>query len=222
MVTLLLLGCASPREELWPPQPGSLTHPVYVSLDTWHAMIAFPVPAQHSELSPQHLYEEWGYAERAWYLGGRTGVTGIMRALFWPTEGIVVVGRHDKLWVDRTPQPPSTLFTFDLSEEGHRRLREHLRATIAQAEPITTMDSSTFYPADRSYHLFHTCHQYAAHALRKAGLPISPFWAFSRSSLAMQLQRAVRLAQERGLAPPASALPLPITGLMVGGGPVPK
>lgn len=81
-VILLLVGCAAPREELWPPKPGSPTHPVYVSLDTWHAMIAFPIDrAEEPELSvqpessgaetqasagrTQRLYEEWGYAERA-------------------------------------------------------------------------------------------------------------------------------------------------------------
>jgi hypothetical protein len=142
------------------------------------------------------LFEEWGYAEQAWYLQGRTGLTGVVRALFWPTEGVVETGRYDRVWAERTPQPPAELFRFHLSEEGYQRLRYHLRTTIAKAEPITSTDGSTFYPATRSYHLFHTCHQYAAHALQEAGLPIWPFWAFSRSSLAVQLQRAARMAQE--------------------------
>jgi hypothetical protein len=130
---------------------------------------------------------------------------GVMRALFWPTEGVVEVGRYNKVWAERTPQPPSELFRFHLSEDGYQRVRQHLVTTIAKAEPITTLDGSAFYPAARSYHLFHTCHQYAAHALREAGLPISPFWAFSRSSLSMQLQRAVRLAHDNPAEPIGSA-----------------
>jgi hypothetical protein len=200
-VILLLLGCASPREELWPPRPGSLTHPIYVSLDTWHAMIAFPPDTPDASRFTPHAYEEWGYAERAWYLEGRTGLTGIIRALFWPTEGVIEVGYHDKLWADRTSQPPSTSFKFDLSEEGHRRLRKHLRATMAGTEPITSTDGSRFYPAVRAYHLFHTSHQYAAEALYEAGLPVSPFWAFSRSTLAMQLRRAEDV-EEKGAVKP--------------------
>ena len=217
-VILLLLGCASPREERWPPQPGFPTHPIYVSLDTWHAMIAFPVDGteepglkaqpessgeetQTSVRRTQLFYEEWGYAERAWYLEGRTGLNGILRALFWPAEGIVEVGYHDKLWGDRTSQPPSALFKFNLNEEGHRRLRKHLRAMIARAEPIASTDGSQFYPAIRAYHLFHTCHQYAAEALREAGLPVSPFWAFGRSSLAMQLRRAEEVAEKGAVKP---------------------
>jgi len=217
----LLSACASPVAGLWPPPPESVQHTVYVSLDTWHAMIAFPREDgtedseltternssdsghQSSALGSQPLYEEWGYAERAWYLERKTGLTGIVRALFWPTEGVVEVGYYDRVWAERTPQPPSELLVFRLSEEGHRRLRRYLRGTISGDAPVTSVGQSIFYPAVRSYHLFHTCHQYAAHALREAGLPISPSWAINRTSLAWQLRRAVRLIEERSTNVPA-------------------
>ncbi len=212
--TMLLSACASPVEGLWPPAPDSAAQTIVVSLDTWHAMIAFPiqpedidqpspfsfeegVSPQRSSLSTQHLYEEWGYAERAWYLEGKTGLTGIVRALFWPTEGIVEVGHHDRVWADRTPQPPAELSVFRVGKEGYRRLRKHLRGTISVDLPVATVGQSNFYPAVRSYHLFYTCHQYAAQALRQAGLPLSPFWAFNRTSLAWQLRRAARIGEER-------------------------
>jgi hypothetical protein len=38
-----LSACASPVEGLWPPSPDSPTRTVVVSLNTWHAMIAFQV-----------------------------------------------------------------------------------------------------------------------------------------------------------------------------------
>ena len=158
---------------------------------------------QSSALGSQPLYEEWGYAERAWYLDGKTGLTGIVRALFWPTEGVVEVGYYDRVLAERTPQPPSELLIFRLSEEGHRRLRRYLRGTISGDAPVTLVGQSIFYPAVRSYHLFHTCHQYAAHALREAGLPISPSWAINRTSLAWQLRRAARLIEERPTNVPA-------------------
>ncbi|OQW32759.1 MAG: hypothetical protein A4E19_05215 [Nitrospira sp. SG-bin1] len=207
---LALSGCALPVEGLWPPAQNSPAQTVIVSLDTWHAMIAFPtyqadsdqpsdfslergISPQHSSLSIQHLFEEWGYAERAWYVEGKTGLVGILRALFWPTEGVVEMGYHDRVWADRTPQPPAERFVFRLSEEGHQRLRQHLRSTLLNEVPLASFGRSAFYPARSSYHLFHTCHQYAAHALRKAGLPISPFWAFNRTSLAWQLRRATKI-----------------------------
>jgi hypothetical protein len=165
-------------------------------------MIAFPQEATQGALPPggtgsgdtpgeeKVLFEEWGYAERGWYLEGRRGPGGVFRALFWPSPGVVEVGLHDTPWAQRTPQPPADLFTFQLSQEGYRRLREHLRSTIEGDETIAPTRQETFYPAKRSYHLFHTCHQYVAHALRTAGLPVTPLWAFSRGALAWQLRRA--------------------------------
>jgi len=199
---MFLWGCTSPVEGLWPPSPGSPSHLIYVSLDTRHAMIALPVspsltiPLQQGGGEDGGRFEEWGYAERAWSLEDQRGATDVVRALFWPTEGVVEVGQHDKVWANRTPQPPSELFTFVVSGEGYRRLRDHLHATIVVSEPVATIGSARFYRATRSYHLFHTCHQYVALALREAGLPISPYWAFSRWSLVLQLRRATRMAPD--------------------------
>ena len=217
--SLWFSACASPIEGLRPPSHGSAARSIFVSLDTWHAMIAFPREngtedsgltternssdpgPQSSALGSQHLYEEWGYAERAWYLEDQRGLSGIVRALFWPTEGVVEVGHYDRVWADRTPQPPSELFMFRVSDEGYQRLRRHLRGTISVETPIASVGQSTFYPAVPSYHLFYTCHQFAAHALREAGLPISPFWAFNRTSLAWQLRRTTQIAEQPTKAP---------------------
>ncbi|BFU88877.1 MAG: hypothetical protein NTAFB01_00640 [Nitrospira sp.] len=165
----LLAACASPAEGLWPPPPDAETKTITVSLDTWHAVIAFSRKSgtDESALESQHTYyEEWGYAECAWYLEGRMGMmSGVVRALFWPTEGVVEVGHYDRVWAERTPQPPSELFTFRLTEEGYRHLHRHLHATLLREEPAAFFGQFVFYPAKRSYHLFHTCHQHAAHAL---------------------------------------------------------
>lgn len=40
---MLLGGCASPMPNLWPPPSDVSARTIYVSLDPWHAMIAFPV-----------------------------------------------------------------------------------------------------------------------------------------------------------------------------------
>ncbi len=193
---MLLGGCASPMPNLWPPPSDVSARTIYVSLDPWHAMIAFPVETPNASRLTPHAYEEWGYAERAWYLEGRTGLTGIVRALFWPTEGVVEVGQYSQVWADRTLQSPSELFLFRVSEEGYRRLHRHLRSTVSSDTPVIALSPSTFYPAVRSYHLLHTCHQYAASALREAGLPISAFWAFNPASFAWQLRRVAKIDTE--------------------------
>ena len=153
-----------------------------------------PIPTPSSE---PVVFEEWGYAERAWYLEGQHGITGVLRALFWPSEGVVEVGEHDQLWADRTPQPPSDLFKFELSEGGYDRLRTHLQATKASPNPVKAFTRASFFRATDSYHVFHHCHQYVARALQTAGLPVSTFWAITRTGLALQLQEVEESVNER-------------------------
>jgi hypothetical protein len=206
---LLLCGCAATTER-WPPAATEPRHRIYVSLDTWHGMIAYSVDSDHSssrlsqappgsEVSTQRsipLYEEWGYAERGWYLEGRQGAGGLLRALLWPSAGTVEHGWQATLWASRTPNPPADLFVFDLSEAGFARLRSHLRGTIAESDALAFVGGFHFYPSVRSYHVFHHCHHYVARALAEAGLPVSPFGALTRTTLAWQLQRAERSARD--------------------------
>ena len=193
---LLLWSCAAPVQGLWPPPEGAPTRTIVVSLDTWHAMIAITLDERVTALDRKSVFEEWGYAEQAWYLEGRQGITGALRALFRPNPGVVEIGLHEQVWAARTPQPPAETFVFRLSEAGYLRLRRHLLSTIGATTPVLVVDRVRFYPSKRPYHLFHQCHQYAAEALRAAGLPISAWWAFSRTSFTMQLRRAARMADQ--------------------------
>jgi hypothetical protein len=176
--------------------------PIVVSLDAAHSMIALPVEASVFHISGGHgvrgtngapgaprVYEEWGYAERAWYLEKRQGFTGVLRALLWPTEGVVEVGIHESIWAERTQKPPVEAFKFQISEFGYRSLRSYLRATIASEEPVGIVGNSRFCVARSSYHLFHHCHHYTAAGLREAGLPISMSGTFTRAGFAKQLRR---------------------------------
>ena len=180
---------------------------IVVSLDAAHSMIALPVEAPVFPIRGDHavtgtdgasgeprVYEEWGYAERAWYLEKRQGFTGVVRALLWPTEGVVEVGIHESIWAERTQKPPVEAFRFQISEAGYRSLRSYLRATIASEEPVGIVGNSRFCVARSSYHLFHHCHHYTAKGLREAGLPISMRGALTRYSFAKQLRRIMPLS----------------------------
>jgi len=205
-------GCTTALSERWPPPHDAPLQELYVSLDTWHAMIGFPrknervVPGHHpptgdvaSEADVSY-FEEWGFAERAWYLGGQQGFSGILRALLWPTEGVVEIGQYAELWATRTPQPPADLFLFRVSEQGLRRVQQYLAETLAAKTPIYVAGKSRFYVAKDSYHLFHHCHFYIAMALHAAGLPISPSFSISRSSLAWQLEQVVERTKDKTIA----------------------
>jgi len=181
--------------------------PIVVSLDAAHSMIALPVETPVFHVKGDHavtgadgapgetrVYEEWGYAERAWYLEKRQGFTGVLRALLWPTEGVVEIGIHASIWAERTQKPPVEAFRFQISEAGYRNLRSYLRATIASEEPVGIVGNSRFCVARPSYHLFHQCHHYTAKGLREAGLPISMWGALTRYSFAKELRRIMPLS----------------------------
>ena len=177
--------------------------PMVVSLDAAHSMIALPVesPVIHgkgdhdairthsSAPGKPRAYEEWGYAERAWYLEKRQGFTGVLRALLWPTEGVVEVGIHESIWAERTQKPPVEAFKIQISEAGYRSLCSYLRSTIALEEPVGIVGNSRFCVARSSYHLFHQCHHYTAKGLREAGLTISMWGTLTRYTFAKQLRR---------------------------------
>ena len=174
--------------------------PIVVSLDAAHSMIALPVRGDYAVTGmaggskDRRIFEEWGYAERAWYLEKRQGFTGVIRALLWPTEGVVEVGIHESIWAERTQKPPVEAFKFQISEAGYWGLRSYLRATIASEEPVGIVGNSRFCIARSSYHLFHHCHHYTAKGLREAGLPISMRRALTRDGLAKQLRRIVPIS----------------------------
>ena len=181
--------------------------PIVVSLDAAHSMIALPVEAPVFQVRGDHgvtgadgapgerrVYEEWGYAERAWYLEKRQGFTGVLRALLWPTEGVVEVGIQESIWAERTQKPPVEAFRFQISEAGYLSLRSYLRATIASEEPVGIVGNSRFCVALPSYHLFHHCHHYTAKGLREAGLPIPMWGALNRYIFAKQLRRIMPLS----------------------------
>jgi uncharacterized protein DUF2459 len=175
---------------------------IVVSLDAAHSMIALPVEASMLYVNGGHggvvgtddvpgeprAYEEWGYAERAWFLEKRQGFTGVLRALFWPTEGVVEVGIHQSTWAERTQKPPVEAFRFQISKTGYLKLRSYLRATIASEKPVGIVGNSRFCVARSSYHLFHHCHHYTAKGLREAGLPIPIWGALNRYIFAKQLR----------------------------------
>ena len=178
-------------KELWPPPAGAKTHTIRVSVDRWHSMIAVAHNDTSSARGDAQLWEEWGYAEKGYYLEGDTGCSGTLWALFVPSAGVVQVTHTRTAWSERTPQPPARSWTFRLSETGYERLCDFLEREKKSAEVISTAGGYSWYRADESYHVFHHCYHWTARALRAAGLPVWSFYAPLKSCLEAQLNRAL-------------------------------
>ncbi len=193
-------GCAGPIRELWPPAPGAETYRIVVSTDSWHSIIGIWPRADPRGDSMEGL-EEWGYAEKGYYMEADTGSSGTMRALLVPSTGVLQLWRGGPLWSIRTPHPPAGQWVFELSERGHERLLQFVEGSKRSAVPLSSQwAESTWFEADRSYHAFHHCHHWTARALREAGLPIWPFYALFKWSLEAQLDRAVAMAVKTDVA----------------------
>jgi len=77
--SLLFMGCTTAYSDFSSVPTHYSPQAVIVSLDTWHAMLAFPVSSETTSQNEVQEFEEWGYAERAWYVEGQTGIGGIFR-----------------------------------------------------------------------------------------------------------------------------------------------
>ncbi len=189
-----IFGCAQPVSGLWPPGVGDRTFRILVSVDSWHSVIGlWPESDRRGERMLD--FEEWGYAEKGYYLEGDTGCSGTCRALFVPSTAVVQVTRAGRPWSERTPQPPGRSWSFELSERGYRCLREHLEKERIPEPIVARTGPSEWYLAAADYHLFHHCHHWTARALRAAGLPVWSFYAPFRWSLEAQLDRAEKFGK---------------------------
>jgi hypothetical protein len=183
---VLAAGCAQPVAGLWPPRPGEDTRQIVVSTDAWHSVIC--LTRDHGGL------EEWGYADKSYYLEGHDGVSGTLDALILPGAGVIHVACVERAWGERTPQPPGRVWHFDLTREGYARLLSYLQTSSEADQPCSERGGLVWFDAKSAYHMFHHCHHWAAGALREAGLPVWPLYAQFKWTFEAQLDRAADMA----------------------------
>ena len=68
LALLGLGGCAAVAGAPCRLAAGEPRHRIIISVDTWHAMIGLPGPEPGR-------FEEWGYAERGWYLDSTSAIS---------------------------------------------------------------------------------------------------------------------------------------------------
>lgn len=181
LLFLLLAACAMPPAGLWPAKPGEPATRIVVSSDAWHSMIALP--------SAEGGFEEWGYAEKAWYLEGTQGAWGVLRALLWPSEGIVEVARVERPFALRSRQGEPKVWELDLGARSLARLRAYLESSRLSPVPVVDQGWRRWYATGWDYHFFHTCHHYVANALFEAGIPVFARHCWLPCGLWTQLDR---------------------------------
>lgn len=195
---LLCAACVGPKPDLWPPRPGELRSEIDVVFHDRHTVVVERAGA---------AFLEWGYAEKAWYVENRRGLSGAMRALFWPTASALGCEQRDfPLW-RRHPEEEVERWSFVVSRRGLEELHAYLESE--RGPPLPNLPG--WNEGAHAYHLFHQCHHVTAGALRAAGLPIAPWWCLTGGLIRLQLNRIRRFQDSEGERPGRASAEVPAT-----------
>ena len=199
---VLASGCAAQSN------PGALaaadvqatTHRVHVVRHGWHSGIvvrAADVPAQAWPARREFAdaeYLELGWGDRAYYQASAPSVWLGLRALLWPTAGVLHMVAFSGP-VERYFASAESV-ALEITPQGLARLVAAVSASHeldAAGRPIPLgpglYGTSRFYASSEAFHLFATCNVWVAGMLREAGVPVSPTLSPTSGALFAQLRR---------------------------------
>lgn len=211
LASVLLIGalhgpCWSDTSE-----PPAVT--VYVVSHGWHSGIVVPAALAQAHGWParrefaQAQYFEVGWGDRGYYQAVDPGWWMGLRALLWPSPGVLHV-----VALQGPPQaafPGAPTLAVRVSHEGAQRLAASIAASHergADGAPIAfgpaLYGQGRFYASVERFHLFATCNVWVARRLRDAGIDLHPSFALTAGMLFAQLERRAVAASA---APAASA-----------------
>ncbi len=199
LAAVLLAACAAtPQEPPGARADAGPTRTAYVVRHGWHSGLVLRVadlpgasPLVRDFPDAEHVEVGWG--DRVYYPAPQPTIWMAMRAVLWPTPGVLhVVGFRG------APQanfPASQIVEVPLSDSGFERLHARLRDSFELDAAGNTVvlgpglyGESRFYASREFFHLFKTCNVWTAQVLREAGLPLTPATALSAGSLIRQLE----------------------------------
>lgn len=181
-----------------PPAATGDERTLYVVRHGWHTGIvvrAADVPERAWPARrdfPGADYLEVGWGDRAYYQASDPGVWLALRALLWPTPGVL----HVVAFAGPVERHFATAEIVELrvTSDGFARLVDAIGASHeldASGAPIALgkglYGTSRFYASREAFHLFKTCNVWTAQVLREAGLPVAAAPALTAEGLMTQL-----------------------------------
>lgn len=200
LVLLILCGCLSGVQNLYPPSLERGCKTVFVVNHGWHTGII--VEEQELALSlwqekderPAGEYIEFGWGDARFYQAQKITVGLKLRAILFPTGAVLhVVGlsAHPRSYYEGI-----SIMDIRVSREGLQRLIAYLRESYARTAAGKAVligsglqENSLFYEAEGTYSVLNTCNNWAAGALRATGFPITPGYAMTTGNLVYQVKR---------------------------------
>jgi uncharacterized protein (TIGR02117 family) len=207
LVLLLACACAAPMAAT--PLPAAGGKSVTIVNYGWHTSIVMSKQdIAHGALPevgdfPEADHLEFGWGDWDYYQAPDPGLGLALKAAFWSSRSV--------LYVAGFKGPIESYFRGSeiakvvVPDESFQRLVQFVSATFlrprqtAPAEiPSMGPAQSRFYPATGRFHLFRNCNTWVAEALRSAGLPVRPAFAFTAGNLSYQTKRIATIAADPG------------------------
>jgi uncharacterized protein (TIGR02117 family) len=199
LVGLLACGCARPIAGLHRDAEGEKLRSVLIVNHGWHSAIV----TKKADTSPKVLPEvrdfpeaeflAIGWGDRDYYQAPDPGLGLALKAAFWSSGSVLHVAGFKGAAENYFPR--AEIFEIFISDKAFQRLIQFIADTFSRpdiAPPVEIRPGlypdSRFYPATGRFHLLRTCNTWVAEALRAAGLPITPAYAFTAGNLSYQVK----------------------------------
>ena len=194
LVSALLVACASPPSDLFPPGPNEPSKTISLVSHGWPAGIVVKradIPPgtwpQHKDF-PEAEYLEVGWGDKDYYMTPEPHFGITLKAGLLPSASVLhIVGFSGSVM---RYFPHSEVIRIELSEAGFERLCTYLENSYARDEAGLSQSlgpalygDGRFYLSRETYHAFNTCNVWTARALRGAGCPITPAATLTVDSL---------------------------------------
>ncbi|MEM9938548.1 MAG: DUF2459 domain-containing protein [Pseudomonadota bacterium] len=200
-LTLLMLLVAicvifNPRPAAGKPEPGNC-ETITVASNGFHTNLYLPASmfAEASTMRSEWPTARWfvvGWGDEGFYRDGPS-ILGSINAIVPPSPTV--------LHIIATLNPPETYFLDEavsvaVSSDGMTEIARLIEARFERTAAGTAIrladghypGASAFYRARGSYHAFHTCNQWLAGVLARAGLPINAPSAIPAQGVMWQLR----------------------------------
>lgn len=189
------------------PQPATS---VYLVNHGWHTGIVVQRDNIPDDIWPEQddfpgvIYIEVGWGDEDFYQAPKVTLGLVLKAAFQSTSSVL----HVTGFTLPVPLyfPDSDILEIPLSQAGFERLCTFIHATYKReatphALPLGRglYGTSRFYRANGTYHLFNTCNNWTAKALKAAGCPIVPWQAMTAENVMRQASRFGKVIRGKSL-----------------------
>lgn len=178
-----------------------ITHKeIHVVKYEWHTGVIFKrneaikyFPALQNDFN-DFIYIEVGWGDKDFYMAEEETFWLAFKAGMLPTKSALHISALNDYPEEH--YDGFEIVKFNINDENFKNLVQYFNQSFALGENNNNIKlknglkkNSQFYLSNEKYYIFKTCNAWIAKGLKKAGLPIRPFFAFTSKNVMKQLKR---------------------------------